>query len=1421
MGLGAFSGGVFAALRRNRDLKTDMAMHRTERAYSKPIEPGSKRREELEKRHYDTTSVSLLLNQGSERRTVNGDTRSLHELMALDLSDPSNQDALVARYMEVITRLDYSALAKIDLVTFASSENVEQGRLTLIKDIIKAKQAIKEAHMQGADRPQPKDGESNEDFARRMSAFEAGVNDTIRGRETHWKGRWENQFIQNKEQQDKAFLYYRLGQAALAGGFGGIAGFTGGLISQEAFATVGRAAGLHVGQTALEGALGIKPHDVISPTTIEVSPGSTTVISKPDIFQTGGSEKLSDGFSLNVDPTTHNITILDTSNHPISNLPNLKFNPANDTISGTGNTPLPPDVKQALTNAHFTVLNETTNVAPGAITETPINTDTLKQAGTPLEHRQWYSYDLPKSQGNELKLYDSYDASTKVVTLDMSHMHLGYQTGLNPNPIDVQQAIANHETGFAISLPSTYSEPIWIPTDSHGLVQLDPNSMTHILTPEGKDTGLTMHDLYGILINKNAMPNGGTTNFSATEVNHLQSVFNLGDGKGDWGRIEAGRLVQNPNGSYTLQAFATIRGSSMPPTSIPTQTPATVTYSFSIKPPIEPSTTATAAPIFRTITPEVYEAPFVVTPFAPRRPLEEIKEPTREQPTYRYGTPYGSPPDSLPDNATTINPVVESEITRPADKVLGVTPPVTTAIPTTTSATPENPTQDITLYISDERTSPVSNSDKAEAIKRAHEFIESPEVAESAGKGGINQEQANVLFREFLTYLRDNNIVGLERNESTLDPIILSTLTNTLQVYYGNGAHKNVANVLGKFLRETGFNLNTGNIESNSLVLVSLYDYTNGLSLAAPISVNQPVQSSPAQTAAQQPTQAEPASATATKVRQIRDVTSGIGEAFTQGFRNKYWNDYIRPGMETTPVNEDAFTKALVEEARARKITSEAEWQTLYTQASQLFGQGVTAGQLAARLRASKTETLEATMSKPENINTGAETGQNVISYHGDDIAYSSPTEQAIAVFDGVSQGGNGKLAAQAAQREITTSLLNLPDNPSRIQIESALRTGWDNAKKGIASLEAADPNAKGTKTTVSVAKVFEEGGKRFVSILHAGDSRVYAVTSSDIRQLTIDDSQVEEDVALGRITRIQGDEINKALSAANSKSELNPLALSYFMQRNIIRNSLGTDYSNPRIDTFELNSDVQYLLCTSDGVHDNLTTAELLKEITGKTSAQEIAESITQAAQDRATNPNSHTDRSKRDDISAAVIRVNQRKAQTLESAMPTPNHPVIELTTTTNDALLQSLNAELSHQTSTNTTFSIPVSAGKDYLLSVFKGKGRVKSIDSNVDPKIEADNHIRISGLKLKASVAFGITTDITLDLVLSNGPSGLTATLENYSGMGRGDAEKELGAIDAKLKKQLEEAISSNNPSWKPTIISIVGDKIHLDFKKTTS
>ena len=223
-------------------------------------------------------------------------------------------------------------------------------------------------------------------------------------------------------------------------------------------------------------------------------------------------------------------------------------------------------------------------------------------------------------------------------------MQLGYEHGLHPNPIDVQQAIKSGETGFAISLPSTYSEPIWIPTDSHGLLRLDPNS-TEAIYALGKngtktDTGLTMHDLYAILINKNAMPDHGATNFSATEVHHLQAVFNLGDSKGGWGRIEAGRLVTNPDGSYTLQAFATIRGSGIPPANnnIPGATEYTITPP-EIRVPTHLIETAVPRPTFKTVELPQVEQFGIATPFAPRYPLEELGEPVSlpEPPMYYYG----------------------------------------------------------------------------------------------------------------------------------------------------------------------------------------------------------------------------------------------------------------------------------------------------------------------------------------------------------------------------------------------------------------------------------------------------------------------------------------------------------------------------------------------------------------------------------------------------------------------------------------------------------------------------------------------------------------------------------------------------------------------------------------------------------------
>ncbi|GEM_PF-6120378 len=176
--------------------------------------------------------------------------------------------------------------------------------------------------------------------------------------------------------------------------------------------------------------------------------------------------------------------------------------------------------------------------------------------GHAIDHREWYSYDKPGSQGNELLFKTAYDPKTSTVTLDMSGMHTATQSGLQPNPIDVQQVIKNNEAGFAFSLPGHEGKPVWVPAPG-GQIHLNPHDNTSIA-----GANMTIGQLTTMLIDQKelkALDSEATSHHGdiATELYHHQNIFKLGvDGK--HGYIEAGRLTHSGN---VMQTFATITGS--------------------------------------------------------------------------------------------------------------------------------------------------------------------------------------------------------------------------------------------------------------------------------------------------------------------------------------------------------------------------------------------------------------------------------------------------------------------------------------------------------------------------------------------------------------------------------------------------------------------------------------------------------------------------------------------------------------------------------------------------------------------------------------------------------------------------------------------------------------------------------------------
>jgi len=176
------------------------------------------------------------------------------------------------------------------------------------------------------------------------------------------------------------------------------------------------------------------------------------------------------------------------------------------------------------------------------------------KAHSQIDRREWYAYDQAGSQSNELRGYTHKQGDTLI--LDMSKMGVGYQKGLNPNPINVQEIIRQGQAGFAFSLPGMTDKPIWIPDSADGvadgLLHLDPHSTAQVQLPDGTRT--TLGELSRMLVDQEALSQYDDGNI-ATELYGRRDVFRLGvdDKHGFW---EAGWYTEQ-EGQNVLKVFAT------------------------------------------------------------------------------------------------------------------------------------------------------------------------------------------------------------------------------------------------------------------------------------------------------------------------------------------------------------------------------------------------------------------------------------------------------------------------------------------------------------------------------------------------------------------------------------------------------------------------------------------------------------------------------------------------------------------------------------------------------------------------------------------------------------------------------------------------------------------------------------------------
>ncbi len=214
-------------------------------------------------------------------------------------------------------------------------------------------------------------------------------------------------------------------------------------------------------------------------------------------------------------------------------------------------------------------------------------------------------------------------------------------------------------------------------------------------------------------------------------------------------------------------------------------------------------------------------------------------------------------------------------------------------------------------------------------------------------------------------------------------------------------------------------------------------------------------------------------------------------------------------------------------------------------------------------------------------------------------------------VADGMGGHSCGDVASQTAVEvikgkvEMAQKNGSLKKSPSEVLVE-AIKLG----NQAVWELSSKMPGCRSMGTTVS-GLIF--GDTSFFTA-NVGDSRIYRIRDNTITQLTTDHSLVEEQIAMGTLTREQ--------------ARTSPV-------KNVITRALGLS-ENVEVDTaeFEFNSGDYILLCT-DGLNGMVEDEEILKIIrnSGEESLNAAASKLIELA-----NLNGGSD-----NVTAVLLRIDK----------------------------------------------------------------------------------------------------------------------------------------------------------------------------------
>ncbi len=248
---GAGAGGIVRGIRHSAEMREERKVHVAQRVYGENTQGAY--HEQMQKHDYNIVSASQLLD-GDREEIVDDkankpilealgnyaekpDTRGLRQLLNIPLDNKLAQEAVVRRITEINSRLDYSTKRRaeaakhknaskkrrIDLISYDGTDKIKQGQLELLREVVKAKQALVASGM---------------------------TEEQIANLENQFAIKWNKAFAENKHEKDIGFLGNQVSESAKHAVVGGAVGFGIGIIFQEGATEAARyLLGHHVNST--------------------------------------------------------------------------------------------------------------------------------------------------------------------------------------------------------------------------------------------------------------------------------------------------------------------------------------------------------------------------------------------------------------------------------------------------------------------------------------------------------------------------------------------------------------------------------------------------------------------------------------------------------------------------------------------------------------------------------------------------------------------------------------------------------------------------------------------------------------------------------------------------------------------------------------------------------------------------------------------------------------------------------------------------------------------------------------------------------------------------------------------------------------------------------------------------------------------